>query len=68
MAACPRPSSGAVVGEPEDLRSHNGVLKLELTVHNEKESDGSFDIATLARMVKNRLLCEPLPGISSSSS
>ncbi|MGA8501934.1 MAG: multicopper oxidase domain-containing protein [Candidatus Sulfotelmatobacter sp.] len=39
--ACPRPSLGSVVAEPEDLRSRKGVLKVELTVHNTKQSDGS---------------------------
>src|SRR6202050_804121 len=38
---CPRPVPGSVVGEPEDLRSRNGVLKVELTAHNAKQSDGS---------------------------
>src|SRR5271154_636457 len=39
--SCPRPSPGSIVAEPEDLRSLNGVLKLELTVHNTRQSDGS---------------------------
>ena len=39
---CPRPAAGAVVEEPEDLRSENGVLKVELTVRNEKAKDGSM--------------------------
>ncbi|HEV7356826.1 MAG TPA: multicopper oxidase domain-containing protein [Steroidobacteraceae bacterium] len=39
---CPRPAAGAVVEEPEDLRSENGVLKVELTVRNEKARDGSM--------------------------
>src|SRR5271155_753794 len=39
--ACPRPLPGSVVTEPEELRSRNGVLKLELTAHNAKQSDGS---------------------------
>ena len=39
---CPRPAPGSVVSEPEDLRSENGVLKVDLTVRNEKESDGSM--------------------------
>jgi FtsP/CotA-like multicopper oxidase with cupredoxin domain len=30
-----------VVEEPEDLRSQNGVLKLDLTVRNEKQRDGA---------------------------
>jgi len=39
--ACPRPSPGNTVTEPEDLRSRNGVLKVELTALNTKQSDGS---------------------------
>ncbi|HKN75489.1 MAG TPA: multicopper oxidase domain-containing protein [Candidatus Acidoferrum sp.] len=38
---CPRPSPGAVVPEPEDLRSQNGILKVDLTVHNFTEPGGS---------------------------
>ena len=38
---CPRPSPGSVTPEPEDLRSRHGVLKLDLTVRNIRESDGS---------------------------
>ncbi len=38
---CPRPLPGSVVTEPEDVRSRNGVLKVELTAHNAKQSDGS---------------------------
>jgi FtsP/CotA-like multicopper oxidase with cupredoxin domain len=38
---CPRPLPGSTVGEPEDLRSRNGVLKVELTIRNSKQSDGS---------------------------
>jgi FtsP/CotA-like multicopper oxidase with cupredoxin domain len=38
---CPRPSSGSQAPEPEDLRSQDGVLKVDLTVHNFKEEDGS---------------------------
>jgi FtsP/CotA-like multicopper oxidase with cupredoxin domain len=38
---CPRPAPGSVVPEPEDLRSHDGVLKLDLTIHNYKEKNGS---------------------------
>ncbi len=39
---CPRPPPGSVVAEPEDLRSRHGVLKLDLTVRNYRESDGSI--------------------------
>jgi FtsP/CotA-like multicopper oxidase with cupredoxin domain len=39
--ACPRPLPGSVVTEPEELHSRDGVLKVELTAHNEKQRDGS---------------------------
>ncbi|HEX4387143.1 MAG TPA: multicopper oxidase domain-containing protein, partial [Steroidobacteraceae bacterium] len=38
---CPRPAAGESVPEPQDLRSENGVLRVELTVRNEREKDGS---------------------------
>jgi len=38
---CPRPAIGGAVPEPEDLRSHDGVLKVELTVRNAIQADGS---------------------------
>jgi FtsP/CotA-like multicopper oxidase with cupredoxin domain len=38
---CRRPAPGGVVPESADLRSHNGVLKVELTAYNAKQSDGS---------------------------
>jgi FtsP/CotA-like multicopper oxidase with cupredoxin domain len=38
---CPRPSAGAIVPEPEDLRSQDGVLKVDLTVHNFTDPSGS---------------------------
>jgi len=34
-AACPRPSPGSAVPEPEDLRSRNGVLSVDLTIRND---------------------------------
>lgn len=37
---CSRPSPGSAVPEPEDLRSRDGVLKVDLTIHN-TEADGS---------------------------
>jgi FtsP/CotA-like multicopper oxidase with cupredoxin domain len=39
--ACPRPAPGSAVQEPEDLRSTNGVLQVDLTVRNSTEKDGS---------------------------
>lgn len=38
---CRRPLAGSAVPEPEDLRSQNGVLKADLTIHNFIEPDGS---------------------------
>jgi len=38
---CPRPVPGSAVTDPEDLRSRNGLLKVELTVHDSKQGDGS---------------------------
>jgi len=38
---CPRPSPGSAVPEPEDLRSQDGVLKVDLTVRNFREPSGS---------------------------
>jgi len=38
---CPRPLPGSAVPEPEDLRSINGVLKLDLAIHNYRQPDGS---------------------------
>ncbi len=40
--ACPRPQAGSTVPEPADLRSHDGVLRVDLTVHNHTEPDGSM--------------------------
>jgi FtsP/CotA-like multicopper oxidase with cupredoxin domain len=39
---CDRPSAGGRVPEPEDLRSRDGVLKVELTIYNHTEADGSI--------------------------
>jgi len=38
---CPRPLPGSTITDPTDLRSRNGVLKVELTAHNAKQSDGT---------------------------
>ena len=37
---CPRPSVGSLVPEPVDLRSENGVLKVELTYTNFRDARG----------------------------
>ncbi len=39
---CPRPEVGAIVGEPKDLQSQNGVLRVDLSIRNEKMPDGSI--------------------------
>ena len=38
---CPRPQAGSVVEEPEDLRSHDGVLEVHLTANDAAQPDGS---------------------------
>ena len=39
--ACPRrPAAGGVVGEPEDLRSQDGVLRVDLTYRNSVDANG----------------------------
>ena len=37
----PSPIPRCPVAEPEDLRSHNGVLQVDLTVHNFTQPDGT---------------------------
>jgi FtsP/CotA-like multicopper oxidase with cupredoxin domain len=39
---CPRPAIGSSVPEPEDLRSQNGVLKIDLTVRNYTDLNGAI--------------------------
>ena len=39
--SCRRPAAGSAVPEPEDLRSRDGVLKVDLTIRNSTEADGS---------------------------
>ena len=39
---CPRPQPGILLLDAADLRSQNGVLKVDLTVHNSKQADGSI--------------------------
>ncbi|HEX4049672.1 MAG TPA: multicopper oxidase domain-containing protein [Steroidobacteraceae bacterium] len=38
---CVRPAPGSEVVEPRDLRASHGVLRLNLTIHNFREADGS---------------------------
>jgi FtsP/CotA-like multicopper oxidase with cupredoxin domain len=39
--ACQRPAPGSLVPEAEDLRSRDGVLKVDLTIHSSAEANGS---------------------------
>ncbi|MGA8408534.1 MAG: multicopper oxidase domain-containing protein [Candidatus Acidiferrales bacterium] len=39
--SCPRPAIGSPVPAPQDLRSQNGVLEVDLTVHNFTGADGT---------------------------
>jgi len=38
---CPRPTEGGLVREPEELRSKNGVMKVDLVLRDEAEPNGS---------------------------
>jgi len=38
---CPRPRPGSALPEPTDLRSENGVLKLDLSIQNYLQKDGT---------------------------
>ena len=39
--ACQRPTSGSAIQEPQDLRSHDGVLQVDLAIYNSRQPDGS---------------------------
>src|SRR3984885_277970 len=39
---CPRPRVGSMLPQPEDLRSENGVLKVELTYTNFRDAGGQM--------------------------
>jgi FtsP/CotA-like multicopper oxidase with cupredoxin domain len=39
---CPRPAAGSTVPEPRDLRSHAGVLSVELTIRSYPTAQGSM--------------------------
>jgi FtsP/CotA-like multicopper oxidase with cupredoxin domain len=40
LEECARPAIGSIVPEPRDLRSINGVLRLDLTIRNIREANG----------------------------
>ena len=37
---CGRPSAGAVIAQPRDLRSKDGALRLSLTIHSSRDAHG----------------------------
>jgi FtsP/CotA-like multicopper oxidase with cupredoxin domain len=39
---CPRPATGAPVTEPRDLRSSDGILRVELTIRSYPTADGAM--------------------------
>jgi FtsP/CotA-like multicopper oxidase with cupredoxin domain len=39
--ACARPAVGSAVPEPEDVRSHAGILRLDLALRGSEQADGS---------------------------
>src|ERR1700728_1225648 len=39
--ACPRPAPGSDVSQPPELRSRDGVLKLDLRIHSYRSADGA---------------------------
>src|ERR1700722_1557327 len=39
--ACPRPAPGSDVSQPPELRSRDGVLKLDLQIHSYRSADGA---------------------------
>jgi FtsP/CotA-like multicopper oxidase with cupredoxin domain len=41
-SVCPRPEPGSAIEEPEDLRSHNGVLEAQLTASNAAQANGAI--------------------------
>jgi FtsP/CotA-like multicopper oxidase with cupredoxin domain len=38
---CPRPAPGALVEEPQELRSVNGLLQADLAIYNDRTPDGA---------------------------
>jgi FtsP/CotA-like multicopper oxidase with cupredoxin domain len=46
---CQRPETGSVVPQPQELRSHDGVLQVDLTIRNQRQPDGSTRYCYLTR-------------------
>lgn len=41
ITVCPRPAPGSIIAEPDDLRSQNGELKVQLTFRRSADANGS---------------------------
>jgi FtsP/CotA-like multicopper oxidase with cupredoxin domain len=41
LHACHRPAPGSAVAEPRELRSQNGVLQVDLAIHDQQQPDGT---------------------------
>jgi FtsP/CotA-like multicopper oxidase with cupredoxin domain len=41
-SVCPRPQAGSILEEPEDLRSQNGVLEVNLTANDAADASGAI--------------------------
>jgi FtsP/CotA-like multicopper oxidase with cupredoxin domain len=41
MGFCERPEAGSAVPEPQELRSRDGVLQVDLSIRNQRQPDGS---------------------------
>lgn len=59
---CPRPQPGSSVLEPEERRSNNGVLRVDPTVHDAIESDGSIRYCYIDENGKESPTLRPNPG------
>jgi len=62
VEACPRPAAGTVVPEPEDLASHDGVLKVQLTYRNHHDAHGQLRYCYLGAVGKEAPLLRLRPG------
>ena len=60
---CPRPAPGSVVAQPEELRSHDGRLKVDLTYTNFTAVNGQEEFVINCRTAARLLPCAFSPAI-----
>jgi FtsP/CotA-like multicopper oxidase with cupredoxin domain len=60
--ACPRPAPGSTVSEPEDIRSKDGVLTVELAYRESHEADGETRYCYMAADGTQAPTLRPSPG------